>query len=171
MYFYVAVLWISSLPKTSFGSCSWIISVEQEVAVDERSIFSHGMLAVVLVLGGQARPFTRWTRHRRPSPPTPGEYFHGVLLFPTSTPRTTYKPLGKDPLHQPPWRCRTGRSHAAFNVVVIFPNRQVVIRLGGAALLEQHEKWMIGRRCFGEESIRTSLDPTDHQPGAKAADN
>ncbi len=105
------------------------------------------------------------------SPPTPGEYFHGVLLFPTSTPRTTYKPLGKDPFHQTPWRCRTGRSHAAFNVVGIFPNRQVVIRLGGAALLEQHQKWMIGRRCFGEESIRTSLDPTDHQLEAKAADN
>jgi len=39
------------------------------------------------------------------------------------------------------------------NVVGIFPNRDAVIRLGGALLLEQNEDWLAGKSYFSEQSM------------------
>ena len=43
------------------------------------------------------------------------------------------------------------------NVVGIFPNRETVIRLVGAILVEQQGEWTTGRRYFSMESMAQTI--------------
>jgi putative transposase len=47
------------------------------------------------------------------------------------------------------------------DVVSIFPNRESVMRLVGALLIEQHEEWQIGRKYFSKDSMNQLLKPED----------
>ncbi|MCB9675844.1 MAG: IS256 family transposase [Alphaproteobacteria bacterium] len=62
-------------------------------------------------------------------------------------------------------------------VVSIFPNREALIRLAGALLLEEHEEWTVARRYISErsmdelytpaEQLGLAEDPTRHITAAK----
>lgn len=50
-----------------------------------------------------------------------------------------------------------------FNVVGIFPDRDSIIRLGGAYLLQQHDSWVSSKRYFSEESMEELMKDSEHQ--------
>ena len=50
------------------------------------------------------------------------------------------------------------------NVVGIFPNRESVIRLVSAVLMEQQDEWEIGKRYFSMESMQKTLEGLKEEP-------
>jgi len=53
------------------------------------------------------------------------------------------------------------------NVVGIFPNREAVIRLVGALMLEQNDEWAVSRRYMSLETLaRVTDNPTVRLPTA-----
>lgn len=50
------------------------------------------------------------------------------------------------------------------NVVGIFPNRESVIRLVSAVLIEQQDEWEIGKRYFSMESMQKTLEGLKEEP-------
>jgi transposase-like protein len=43
------------------------------------------------------------------------------------------------------------------DTVGIFPDRNAVLRLSGMVLIEEHEKWISGKRYFSKESMQELL--------------
>jgi len=54
------------------------------------------------------------------------------------------------------------------NVVGIFPNDRAVIRLVGAVLADQNDKWAIARRYLSEASMAELSPPCDTDPSQSA---
>jgi putative transposase len=46
-------------------------------------------------------------------------------------------------------------------VVGVFPNDQVLLRLAGSLLIEQHDEWLVSRRYLSEASMaELTTNPT-----------
>jgi transposase-like protein len=48
------------------------------------------------------------------------------------------------------------------DVVCVFPDADSVLRLVGSILIEVHDEWQAGRRCFSLDSMRKLREPDDH---------